>query len=259
MEFTHVELTQHDTVAVISLNHPPANALSRETFSGISDALDVIEKDESMKVVVVKGNGRFFAAGADIKEFTSIEQKEVAEELAKNGQRVFDRMEAFSKPIIAAIHGAALGGGLELALACHMRFATPDAKLGLPELNLGLIPGFAGTQRLPQLIGKAKALELLLTSAPMTGSEAVNYGLVNRVIEAEKLESATLEFAHSIATKGAISMKFALQAILEGEQNGLQAGQTKEAELFGRIFETEDAKEGIRAFMEKRKPSFKDK
>lgn len=258
MEFKHVHLEQVESIAVLSLDHPPANALSQATFSGLTAALDYIEKENSIKVIVIVGKGRFFAAGADIKEFTAVENAEQGATISRVGQQVFKRMETFSKPIIAAIHGAALGGGLELALACHIRFATPSAKLGLPELNLGLLPGFAGTQRLPRLIGKAKALELLFTSQPITGEKALSLGLVNRVYQEEQLEEKTLEFAKLVASKSAVSLMYTLEAVTTGDHEGFEAGAKKEEELFGRIFESDDAKEGIQAFLDKRKPQFKD-
>ncbi|WP_025027972.1 enoyl-CoA hydratase [Caldalkalibacillus mannanilyticus] len=259
MDFTHIHVEQMESVAILTLDHPPANALSQPTFSGLTEALDYVEKEASVKVIILKGNGKFFAAGADIKEFTTVSSAAESVQMAKIGQQVFARMEAFSKPIIAAIHGAALGGGLELAMACHIRFATPTAKLGLPELNLGLIPGFAGTQRLPKLIGKAKALELLFTSLPISGEEAQRLGLVNQCFAEEELFDKVLAFAQAVASKSAISLSYLLEAIRVGEEEGMAAGSEKEAELFGHIFETYDAKEGIQAFIEKRKPIFKDK
>ena len=146
-----------------------------------------MENDDSVRVIVVKGEGRFFSAGADIKEFTSITSGEEFSELAASGQAVFERLERFPKPVIAAIHGAALGGGLELAMGCHIRLVTENAKLGLPELQLGLIPGFAGTQRLPRYVGLAKAAEMLLTSDPISGKEAAQFGLANHAYPEEEL------------------------------------------------------------------------
>lgn len=258
MEFGHIHFEQIESIAVLSLDHPPANALSQPTFKGLTDALDYVEKERSIKVIVLVGKGKFFAAGADIKEFTVVENAEQGSAISRIGQQVFKRMETFSKPIIAAIHGAALGGGLELAMACHIRFSTPTAKLGLPELNLGLLPGFAGTQRLPRLIGKAKALELLFTSQLVTGEEAEALGLVNRIYQEEQLLEKTLEFAKNVASKSAVSLMYTIEAVTTGEEQGFEAGMKKEEELFGRIFESDDAKEGIQAFLEKRKPQFKD-
>lgn len=258
MQFTNVQFEQMENIGVISLAHPPANALSQATFTGIVEALDYVEKEKSIKVVIIRGEGKFFAAGADIKEFTSVETKEQAAQLAKNGQDICRRIELFPKPVIATIHGAALGGGLELAMSCHIRFATPDAKLGLPELNLGILPGFAGTQRLPKIIGKAKALEIMFSGLPISGEEAKALGLVNQCYAQEEILDKALTFAKLAASKGALSLQYTLQAVAYGEDHGVEEGSQKEAELFGQIFQSHDAKEGIQAFIEKRKPNFKD-
>lgn len=257
MNFTHVQVEQVNSVAIFRLDHPPANVLSQVTLNDLSAALDIAEQESSVKVIIVTGKGKFFAAGADIKEFTSVENEAQGRQIAKIGQQLFERMELFPKPIIAAIHGAALGGGLELGMACHLRFSTPNAKLGLPELNLGLIPGFAGTQRLPRMIGKAKALEMILTSKPITGIKAAEYGLVNQCVPEEQLLDHSLRVAETIATKSGDSIRFLLQAMTHGEREGFERGSAIEAEMFGKLFETEDTKEGIQAFLEKRKPQFK--
>jgi len=258
MSFANVQVEKVENIGVLTLDHPPANALNQPTFSGIADALEALERDTEVKVVLIKGNGRFFAAGADIKEFTTIQTAEEAAILAKRGQQVFDRIEQFSKPVIAAIHGAALGGGLELAMACHIRFATPEAKVGLPELNLGLIPGFAGTQRLPRIVGKAKALELLFSGQPINGEEAQKLGLVNQCFAEEELFEKALQYAKLVASKSAVTLSAVLGVVAHGEKHGFDEGAAYEAEWFGKVFATADAKEGIQAFIEKRKPNFKD-
>lgn len=242
-------------IGYITLEHPPANALSQEVFAALDAALDQAEQASECKVIILSGAGRFFAAGADIREFIGI-NAEQGEQIAKTGHRVFARMVAFTKPIIAAIHGAALGGGLELAMACHLRLATPEAKLGLPELNLGLIPGFAGTQRLQQLVGLPKAMELLLTSDPINGEEAKALGLVNHTVPDTELLDFAQKLAERIAAKGGVSIRYAMEAMQKGFTEGFEAGAAKEVELFGQIFESHDAKEGVAAFMEKRKPNF---
>ena len=180
LKFLSVRVEDH--IAVATLNHAPANAMSSQVMHDVTELIDQVEKDDNIRVVVIHGEGRFFSAGADIKEFTSVTEAKQATELAQLGQVTFERVEKCSKPVIAAIHGAALGGGLEFAMSCHMRFATESAKLGLPELTLGLIHGFAGTQRLPRYVGKAKACEMMLTSTPIIGAEALKWGLVNGVL-----------------------------------------------------------------------------
>src|SRR3954471_873401 len=196
-----------DGVATITIEKPPANALSSKLLKQISTVLDEIIENDTIRVILIHGEGRFFSAGADIKEFTTIESSEEFVQYGRYGQNLFERIEAFPKPIIAAIHGAALGGGLELAMACHFRLVAENAKLGLPELQLGLIPGFAGTQRLPRYVGFARAAEMLFTSQPISGLEAVQYGLANHAYpEAELLEKATA-MAKLIAKKSPISLK----------------------------------------------------
>ncbi|WP_274307645.1 enoyl-CoA hydratase [Solibacillus daqui] len=245
-----------DNVAIATISRPPANALSQGLIQDVNGLLDFVENDESVRVVVIHGEGRFFSAGADIKEFTSVQSGEEFTALAKNGQDVFERLENFSKPVIAAIHGAALGGGLELAMGCHMRFVTENAKLGLPELSLGLIPGFAGTQRLPRYVGVAKAAEMMFTSDPISGAEAVEWGLANRAFSDENLLPETLAIAKKIAKKSPIALRAAIQMLQFSKTPSFYDGVAAEAKSFGEVFVSSDAKEGIQAFIEKREPVF---
>ncbi|MFD1206540.1 enoyl-CoA hydratase [Sporosarcina contaminans] len=255
MEF--LKISVEDGVAVATINRPPANALSRVLIQEVGQLLDQVSSDQSVRVVILHGEGRFFSAGADIKEFTSVESGGEFTKLASAGQDVFERLESFHKPVIAAIHGAALGGGLELAMACHIRIVTQKAKLGLPELQLGLIPGFAGTQRLPRYVGMAKAAEMLLTSDPITGEEAVAWGLANLAVADEELLPKTMEMAKKIAKKSPIAMKAALRMLQYTKPASYYEGVKAEADSFGEVFVSEDAKEGIQAFIEKREPEFK--
>jgi enoyl-CoA hydratase len=252
----YLKWSVQDQVGTITINHPPANALSSKLFSELSFVLDEVEQDLNVRVIVMHGEGLFFSAGADIKEFTTIETNDQFSRLAKNGQDLFERIEKFPKPSIAAIHGAALGGGLELAMACTFRLVSTQAKLGLPELQLGLIPGFAGTQRLPRYVGMGLAAEMMLTSEPITGEEAVMVGLANHAyLESELLEEAYI-LARKIAKKSPVSIKAALELLQFAKTEKYYAGVQKEAELFGKVFTSEDAKEGITAFLNKRKPNF---
>lgn len=255
MSYPNLTLVTEGTIAVLTINHPPANALNQVTLTSLAQALDDLEQNDQVKTIVITGEGRFFIAGADIKEFTELTGQS-AQQIAERGQQLFLRMETFSKPIIAAINGACLGGGLELAMACHIRYVAKEAKLGLPELNLGLIPGYGGTQRLPRLIGRGKATQLILTSDMIDGEEAHAIGLAEAVYPAEQLLEESKKLAHKISEKGAISVKYALEAIHYGVEQGLTAGTKREAELFGQVFATEDMKEGVNAFLEKRKPQF---
>ncbi|WP_071460320.1 enoyl-CoA hydratase [Bacillus massilinigeriensis] len=254
MEF--LKWTTENTVATVTITRPPANALSSGLLKELSILLDELEKSSDVRAIVIHGEGKFFSAGADIKEFTTIETGEEFSKLSEYGQKVFERMETFPKPIVAAIHGAALGGGLELAMACHIRLVAENAKLGLPELQLGLIPGFAGSQRLPRYVGIAKAAEMLLTSDPVTGIQAVEYGLANHAYpEAELMENA-YKMAGAIAKKSPVSVKAAIDLLSYAKTGQFHEGVKKEADYFGQVFISEDAKEGIGAFIEKRQPVF---
>jgi len=257
MEF--LSWTVEDYVAKVTINRPPANALSRALILEVNELLSAVEHDDSVRVIVLHGEGRFFSAGADIKEFTKIKTGEEFSELAASGQAIFERVERFSKPVIASIHGAALGGGLELAMSCHMRIVSENAKLGLPELQLGLIPGFAGTQRLPRLVGMPKAAEMLLTSEPISGVEAVQWGLANRAYTEEELLAKTMELATKIAKKSPVAMKAAIEMLQFVKTSAYEEGVKAEAYSFGTVFISEDAQEGISAFIEKREPTFKGK
>ena len=254
MEFLSWQV--EEGVAIATISRPPANALSQGLIKDVDAFLDAVEQDEAVRVIVLHGEGRFFSAGADIKEFTGVSSGEEFAGLANNGQVVFERLETFAKPVIAAIHGAALGGGLELAMGCHMRFVTESAKLGLPELQLGIIPGFAGTQRLPRYVGVAKAAEMMFTSEPISGTEAVQWGLANRAFSDEELLPKTLEIAKKIAKKSPIALKAAIQMLQYSKSPSFHEGVTAEAESFGTVFVSADAKEGIQAFIEKREPVF---
>lgn len=254
MEFLSWKL--EDGVAVVTINRPPANALCQALIREVDELLTAVEHDEQVRVIVFHGEGRFFSAGADIKEFIEYGTAEGAKQLAQNGQTVFERLESFSKPVLAAIHGAALGGGLELAMSCHIRYVSNDAKLGLPELQLGLIPGFAGTQRLPRYVGMAKAAEMMFTSEPITGIEAVQWGLANKAFNEEELLSGTLDIAKKIARKSPVALKAAIDALKFSKSTSYYEGVRAEAEMFGNVFVSEDAKEGINAFLEKRQPVF---
>nr|WP_295972755.1 enoyl-CoA hydratase [uncultured Bacillus sp.] len=254
MEF--LKWMQEDRIAIIQISSPPANALSSSLLRNLSEVFDEIEQNDEIRVVLIHGEGRFFSAGADIKEFTETEPGEDFVKMAKYGQNLFERIESFSKPVIAAIHGAALGGGLELAMACHFRLVTEGAKLGLPELSLGLIPGFAGTQRLPRYVGTARAAEMLFTSKPVTGVEAVQYGLANHAYKEEELLENAKKMAKEIAKKSPVALRAAIKLLNAAKTEEHYQAVKKEARLFGKISESKDSAEGISAFIEKREPAF---
>lgn len=254
MGFLH--WSHEEFIATIKIERPPANALSSQVLKELSDILDEIEFHQDIRVIVLRGEGRFFSAGADIKEFTTISTGEDFGSLSTLGQDLFERMERYPKPIIAVIHGAALGGGLELAMACHFRLVTENAKLGLPELQLGLVPGFAGSQRLPKYVGTAKAAEMLFTSDPITGVEAVQYGLANHAFLEEELLEKSYKIAKKIAKKSPIALSAAIELLNYGKTNEFYSGVKKEVELFEKVFLSKDGQEGISAFLEKREPKF---
>ncbi|MBM7701274.1 enoyl-CoA hydratase [Metabacillus iocasae] len=254
MEFLQVETNEY--ITTITLNRPPANALSQAILKELSEVLGEVREDDNTRVIVLQGEGRFFCAGADIKEFTTLQNEGEYEELAKKGQQLFEYIETYPKPIIASIHGAALGGGLELAMSCHIRLVSENAKLGLPELQLGIIPGFAGTQRLPRYVGAGKAVEMMLTSEPISGQEAANLTLANNAYPEEELKEQTFKLAKKIAKKSPVSVKATLELIQYTKSSTFHEGVAKEAQLFGKVFGSNDAKEGVSAFMEKREPSF---
>ncbi|MFD1850111.1 enoyl-CoA hydratase [Oceanobacillus bengalensis] len=254
-----ITFDEKNNVAYLTITSPPANALSSKLINALDEQLDRIEKEDAVKAIVLKGEGRFFSAGADIKEFTSLRHEVDYQVLSESGQAVFNKLENFPIPVIAAIHGAALGGGLELAMACHIRLATEHAKLGLPEITLGIIPGFAGTQRLPRYVGAAKAYEMMLSGKPITGKEAYNLGLVNRIVNEEELNDESTKLAENIARMSKPAIKHIMHLVLLAKNEPLEKGVKEEAKAFRAIFGSEDAKEGIQAFLEKREPNFKDK
>ncbi|MBB6448297.1 enoyl-CoA hydratase [Geomicrobium halophilum] len=250
---------QEGVIAWLTIDRPPANALSQALLDDLDTALTELKTDRSVKVVVIRGEGKFFVAGADIKEFSSLPSGEEFSRFSKKGQAIFNLMEDYPKPIIAAMHGAALGGGLELALGCHIRLATTDAKLGLPEANLGIIPAYGGTQRLPQVVGSNKAMEMMLTGEPISGEEAYRFGLVNAVAEDEAgLRKQAERLAKSVASKSINSIEAILELVPLAREASRDHGLEREAALSGKVFDTVDRQEGVQAFIDKRKPEFKD-
>lgn len=253
-----ITYTSEDHVAFLTIDSPPANALSTVILEDIDQMLTKIEEANEVKAIVLQGEGKFFSAGADIKEFTDLQETSDYASLAKKGQVLFDRIEHFSLPVIAAIHGASLGGGLELAMACHMRIVGEHAKLGMPEITLGIIPGFAGTQRLPQYVGIPKAYEMLLTGTFLSGKEAHFYGLANQVCADDEVHEHAKQIAKQIAQKSKLSIQKIMELLPYAKNTQFKEGAEAEANAFGNIFGTKDATEGIQAFLEKRTPNFRD-
>ncbi|HCP40958.1 MAG TPA: enoyl-CoA hydratase [Cryomorphaceae bacterium] len=256
-QFQHLIIEKNDGITLLVLNRPKQlNALNKELLSELNRAFELLREDAETKVVILTGSGeKAFVAGADIKEFASF-NGEKGTELAKTGQiTVFNLIEEFPKPVIAAVNGFALGGGLELAMSAHVRIASENARMGLPETSLGLIPGYGGTQRLPQLIGKGRALEMIFSAKMIDAPTALSYGLVNQVVpQADLLEAAQI-MAKSFAKNSIVAMGYAIESVNAGLLEG-SIGYDVEVQAFGDCFETEDFKEGTTAFIEKRKPYF---
>ncbi len=258
MTFENLVVDRIDDLAVVTVNRPKVlNALNAATIGELREAVGTLGADGTVRAVIVTGAGKkAFVAGADIVELAQLEPVR-ARELAQRGQELCEFLERMEKPVVAAINGFALGGGCELAMACTMRVAADTAKLGQPEINLGLIPGYGGTQRLPRLVGRARALELLLTGDPISAEEAWRIGLVNRVVPATALMQEAKSLAAALASKAPIAVRYILDAVRDGFQMSLAEGCAHEATLFGLVATTDDMREGTRAFLEKRRPNFK--
>jgi enoyl-CoA hydratase/carnithine racemase len=245
-------------VARVTINRPKVlNALNAETLDELRRTILALKHDPDVRSVVITGAGdRAFVAGADINELAA-QTPAAGRDRALRGQHVFDLIENMGKPVIAAINGFALGGGCELAMACTLRLASDTAKLGQPEINLGLIPGYGGTQRLARIVGPGRALELMLTGDPIDAVEAYRIGLVNRVVPSADLLPQAQALASTLAAKPPVAVRYIIDAVHKGLQSPLAEGQVLEATLFGLVASTDDMREGTRAFLEKRKPAFK--
>ncbi len=254
----NVKTENKDGILIITIDRPKVlNALNAQTVGEISEAFEAARNDESVKAVILTGSGeKAFVAGADINELAQCNALS-GKTTAEKGQRIFFAIERFPKPVIAAVNGFALGGGCELALACHIRIASENAKLGLPEVTLGIIPGYGGTQRMARLLGKGKALELILTGDRIDASEAERIGLVNKVVPADQLMQTCEDLARRIMSRGPLAVTAAIEAVMSGSEMPFEEGQFLEATLFGLLCATDDTKEGMKAFLERRAAQFK--
>jgi enoyl-CoA hydratase len=257
MAYVNLLLEVADGIATVTVNRPEKrNPLNRETVGALDDCFRDLAADESVKAVIVTGAGeKAFVAGADLNQVTGLNAVE-GREWGRIGQAAFNRIEAMEKPVIAAINGWALGGGLELAMACHLRIASETARLGQPEVKLGIVPGYGGTQRLARIIGRGRALEMLLTGEPVDAAEAYRIGLVNHVTPAADVMPKAREIAGKILRNGPVAVALILQAVNRGLEMPLPQALEWEASQFGLSCATEDIKEGTRAFLEKREPKF---
>lgn len=257
MEYEILKLEIKESIGIITINRPEAmNALNSGFFTEMDKMLGEVRDNDNISCLIITGEGKAFAAGADIAEMVDMGSS-AAEEFSVNGQNTFRSIEKFEKPVIAAVNGFALGGGCELAMSCDFRIAGSRAKFGQPEVNLGLIPGFAGTQRLSRLVGLADALYLLMTGEMIGAEDALRLGLVQKITEPEELLDETFKIAKSISSKGPKAVVLVKKVVREGFESGLDAGSALEAKEFGTLFGNEGT-EGMKAFLEKRKPRWQE-
>jgi enoyl-CoA hydratase len=260
MAFDNLLLERDGAIAVVTINRPAVlNALDFRTLDELRRAVLDLKEDASARAIVLTGAGdKSFVAGADINEL-AVQTPTTGRDHALAGQHVFDLIENLGKPVIAAVNGYALGGGCELAMACTLRIAADTARFGQPEINLGIIPGYAGTQRLPRLVGKGKAMEMILTGAPITAADAERIGLVNRVVPAADLMTAARRLAATLAAQAPVAVRYIISAINKGLEMPFAEAEVFEATLFGLVAATDDMREGTSAFLDKRKPAFQGK
>ncbi|WP_417472975.1 enoyl-CoA hydratase/isomerase family protein [Luteimonas mephitis] len=251
-------IADHDAVRLITVHRPDKlNALNAATLDALHAAFDAAAADDSVRAVVLTGTGpKAFVAGADIAEMAGLTPVQ-ARDFSLRGQRMMRRVEKMPKPVIAMINGFALGGGLELAMCCHLRIAADSVKVGQPEINLGLIPGFGGTQRLLRLAGRAAVLELCLAGAPVDAARAQQLGIINRVVSAAELEAETMALAAQLAAAAPLALRGILDCVNVGAECSLEEALEYESAQFGLVFSTDDMREGTRAFLERRKPAFR--
>lgn len=257
MEYTKLVVEKENGYVVAAINYPPANALGQGVLKDLNALLDASLEDNEVRAIVITGTGdKIFSAGADINEFASM-QAGIKPEI--DGHDVFLKIENYPKPVIAAMQGSAFGGGNELSMACHIRILADNAKVGLPEVKLGIIPGWGGTQRLPRLIGKPKALEVMLTGEPLSPQEALSYGLVNKVLPAGEVLPTAKALAAQLAQGAPIAIREILKAVTKGQEAAIEEGIKIEKAGLDIVMASADAKEGSTAFFEKRKANFQGK
>jgi len=259
-ERQYVKVSTEDRVTIVTIDNPPVNMISRPVVDDLRSALEEVWGDDEVKAIVVTGGGQMaFIAGADINAILELKTPAGAKQTLTEVHELFQLIENSPKPIIAAINGHCLGAGIELAMACHMRIANNRAMFGQPEIGLGIIPGFGGTQRLARLVGQAKALELILTGDRITGAEAASIGLVNKAVPGTEVMKTAIGLAKKIASYGRPAITAALESVTQGLRVPLSEGLGIEADKFASLVETEDMREGLSAFLEKRQPKFQDR
>lgn len=257
MEAANLEVNIGNRTVVITINRPPMNALSRDTLIELETLLDRFETDDSIGAVVITGSGdKTFSAGADISEFAEMRERDTAEKISRRMNALFNRIERFPKPVIACVNGRALGGGNELQMACHLAIAADTAEFGLPEVRLGIMPGYGGTQRLPRLIGRRRALDLMLSGNRLSADTALEFGLINRVVPQVQLREEAIRWAEQLAAGPPIAMKGILDSAIRGSEYSLEQGLDIERENMLQAALSEDAVEGVAAFFSKRPAVF---
>ncbi len=258
MDFETILFEKRGNIAIVTINRPKVlNALNQTVLDELEMVIDTIAADSSIQGAVITGAGeKAFVAGADISEFKGISVEE-ARKMSRRGQLLYGRLEALPIPVIAAVNGFALGGGLELAMSCTFRYATPNARVGQPEVKLGLIPGYGGTQRLARLVGRSKAMELCMTARMVKAEEALTLGIIDRIVEEGSLVDTAIEAIQAILANAPLAVAYCKQAVLEGLELPFDAAAKLESQLFGLCFATEDKDEGVSAFLEKRQAEFK--
>ena len=258
MDFETILFEKRGNIAIVTINRPKVlNALNQTVLDELEMVIDTIAADSSIQGAVITGAGeKAFVAGADISEFKGISVEE-ARKMSRRGQLLYGRLEALPIPVIAAVNGFALGGGLELAMSCTFRYATPNARVGQPEVKLGLIPGYGGTQRLARLVGRSKAMEICMTARMVKAEEALKIGIIDRIVEEGNLVDTAVEAIQAILANAPLAVAYCKQAVLEGLELPFDAAEKLESQLFGLCFATEDKDEGVFAFLEKRPAEFK--
>jgi enoyl-CoA hydratase len=259
MAYKNIVIEKKENIGIVKLDNPKTlNALNIETLKDLDQGIESLAKDPEIFVIIITGNGKAFVAGADISEMLKMNAEE-GRQFADFGSKIFRKIELLNKPVIAAVNGYALGGGCELAMACDLRIASNKAKFGQPEVGLGITPGFAGSQRLPRLVGLGRAKELIFTGDVIGADVAEKIGLVNKVVDLEDLMEESINLANKIARNGQVAVNYSKKAINRGYDLDFESGNEIEKMLFGLCFATKDQKEGMEAFLEKRKPSFENK
>lgn len=257
MDFKNILFKKDNNIGILSINRPDAlNALNSHVLEELDRIINMVIDDDEVHILIITGEGRAFVAGADISEMKDMDMFE-ARKFADKGLKLFRKIELMEKPVIAAVNGFALGGGCELTMCCDIRIASSKAKFGQPEVGLGIIPGFAGTQRLSRIVGLGRAKELIFTTDIIDAEEAYRIGLVNKIVPQNELMNEAINMANKIKSKGQIAVRFAKTAINKGIETDIETGQSIEKDLFGLCFATEDQKEGMEAFLKKRKPNYK--